>query len=74
MRHAGASRIDVVLTERDGVTVLRVSDDGAGFEPADGGRGLGLASMRERARDVGGDLAVTSEPGGGTTVRLVVGS
>jgi len=71
LRHAGASRIDVVLTEHDGATVLQVTDDGAGFEPADGGRGLGLSSMRDRAEDAGGTLAVTSEPGGGgTTVRL----
>jgi signal transduction histidine kinase len=72
LRHAGASRIDVVLTESGGATLLQVTDDGAGFATADGGRGLGLASMRDRARAAGGTLAVTSEPGTGTTVRLVV--
>ena len=36
------------------------------------GRRLGLASMRERAKEAGGTLTVTSEPGGGTTVRLAV--
>jgi signal transduction histidine kinase len=70
LRHAGASRIDVVLTEHDGATLLRVTDDGTGFEPADGGRGLGLSSMRDRAREAGGTLTVASRPGGGTTVRL----
>jgi signal transduction histidine kinase len=74
LRHADAGRIDVVLTAGDGFTVLRVTDDGVGFAPAStvAGRRLGLASMRERAQAVGGTLTVTSEPGGGTTVRLAV--
>jgi signal transduction histidine kinase len=71
LRHAGASRIDIVLTEDGGATVLRVTDDGVGFAAADG-RGLGLESMGDRAREAGGTLTVTSEPGAGTTVRLVV--
>ncbi len=40
--------------------------------PTRPGRRLGLASMRERARAVGGRLSVESRPGAGTTVRLVV--
>jgi signal transduction histidine kinase len=72
LRHANATRIDVVLTAADTGTVLRVTDDGVGFTPAStvAGRRLGLVSMRERAREAGGTLSVTSEPGGGTTVRL----
>lgn len=72
LRHANATRIDVLLTADDDVTVLQVTDDGTGFEPAStvAGRRLGLASMRERAEEVGGTLTVTSVPGGGTTVRL----
>lgn len=74
LRHANATRIDVVLTVDDGVTILQVSDDGVGFVPVSttAGRKLGLASMRERAEAAGGTLAVTSNPGGGTTVRLAV--
>jgi signal transduction histidine kinase len=72
LRHANATRIDVSLTADDTVTVLRVTDDGVGFVPAStvAGRRLGLASMRERAKEAGGTLTVTSERGGGTTVRL----
>lgn len=55
---------------------LVVADDGTGFDvdipPQAAARRLGLASMRERARTVGGVLTVTSTPGGGTTVRLAV--
>lgn len=74
LRHANATRIDVVLTADDDRTVLRVTDNGVGFAPASAvaGRRLGLASMRERAKEAGGALTVTSEHGGGTTVRLVV--
>jgi signal transduction histidine kinase len=74
LRHANASRIDVTLTADVDVTVLSVTDDGVGFAPAStvAGRRLGLASMRERAEEAGGVLTVTSEPGGGTTVRLEV--
>lgn len=74
LRHANASGIDVTLTVDVDVTVLSVTDDGVGFVPAStvAGRRLGLASMRERAEEAGGVLTVTSEPGGGTTVRLEV--
>jgi signal transduction histidine kinase len=74
LRHADATRIDVVLVAGEGATVLRVTDDGVGFAPASlvAGRRLGLVSMRERARAAGGTLTVTSEPGGGTTVRFEV--
>jgi signal transduction histidine kinase len=59
----------------NGVVFLEVTDDGQGFDPAlpaQATRRLGLSSMRERARSVGGRLAVTSRPGGGTTIRLEV--
>jgi signal transduction histidine kinase len=78
LRHAGATRIDMSMVSHDHTVVLEVRDDGAGFDPgaaesaAGSGRRLGLASMRERARTAGGRFEVTSAPGRGTTVRLVV--
>jgi signal transduction histidine kinase len=74
LRHANATRIEVTLTADVDVTALVVTDDGVSFAPAGAGAGrkLGLTSMRERAEEAGGTLTVTSEPGGGTTVRLVV--
>ena len=53
--------------------MLEVTDDGAGFDPqatAVRARRLGLSSMEERARRLGGELAITSAAGDGTTVRL----
>jgi signal transduction histidine kinase len=76
LRHAHATRIDVTFTARDGRLALTVADDGVGFDPAAAevrGRRLGLTSMEERARALGGALRVESTPGEGTRVRLEVG-
>jgi signal transduction histidine kinase len=54
--------------------VLEVIDDGVGFEPADpvNRDALGLVSMQERVRVVGGELAVSSRPGNGTRLKAVI--
>ncbi|GAA2462270.1 GAF domain-containing sensor histidine kinase [Streptomyces macrosporus] len=75
LRHSGADRVTVTLTRRDTATVLRVADDGRGFDPSAvrrAGRHLGLVSMRDRAGGVGGTLTVESEPGKGTVVEMEV--
>ncbi|MFF2849123.1 GAF domain-containing sensor histidine kinase [Streptomyces sp. NPDC058001] len=75
LRHSGADRIDIRLERRGQGAVLRVTDDGTGFEPRTvrrAGRHLGLVSMRDRAGGVGGTLTVTSEPGKGTTIEMEV--
>jgi signal transduction histidine kinase len=75
LRHADASRITVSLRQHDGRLELEVRDDGSGFDP---GRAelrslhLGLTSMEERARELGGRLEIRSERGAGTTVALEV--
>jgi signal transduction histidine kinase len=70
-RHAGATRVRLGLTRVDDEVTLEVSDDGRGIA-ADAAEGQGLRGMRERARGAGGDLAVDSAPGAGTTLRLRV--
>jgi signal transduction histidine kinase len=63
------------MEARDGRLIVTVADDGVGFDPGDRGlraRRLGLTSMEERARALGGSLAVVSAPGEGTTVTLEV--
>jgi signal transduction histidine kinase len=69
VRHAGASRIRVTVTEHDGCVDVEVGDDGRGFDPAtaDGG-GFGLTGMRERVELAGGELDIDSGPSG-TTVK-----
>jgi signal transduction histidine kinase len=75
LRHAGPARIELRMEARDGRLIVTVADDGAGFDPDAPGlrsRRLGLTSMEERARGLGGTLAVVSRPGEGTTVTLEV--
>lgn len=67
VRHAGARSCCVRLVADERLTV-EVTDDGRGIE-ADARPGTGLESMRERAAEVGGDVALEDAPGGGTVVR-----
>jgi signal transduction histidine kinase len=72
-RHASAARVDLTLAyDRPDEVVLTVRDDGLGFEPGDARSGFGLDGVQARAAEVGGDVQVRSEPGGGTTLVLVV--
>jgi signal transduction histidine kinase len=66
-KYSRASRIDVRLWERDGELGFEVADDGVGFDPRADGTGTGLQGMRDRLAVFGGDAAVDSRPGGGTT-------
>jgi len=71
-KHAAAHRAAVEITAQDATLVVRIADDGIGFNPAAPGNttfpGVGLASMRERAAAIGGDFAVETAPGRGTSV------
>jgi two-component system sensor histidine kinase UhpB len=80
--HAGARHVDVDLSFT-GNTILKIADDGQGFDALAANRngklrgrpgGLGLNGMRERALLVGGDLNIFSKPGEGTTVELTMGA
>lgn len=65
-RHAQASACTIRLSV-NGELELEVRDDGVGLAPGPGG-GVGLASMRERAEELGGSLDVSSPAAGGTLV------
>jgi len=70
-RHSRATRVDVVLEQENNRIGLAIADDGSGFVPTRvAGKGLGLLSMEERARELGGSLTIESIPRQGT--RLVV--
>lgn len=72
VKHAQAERVTVRLAFDDEAVSLEIRDDGWGFDPAGAGQsgGMGLPGMEERARRIGGTLAVASRPGAGTTVRV----
>jgi signal transduction histidine kinase len=75
VRHARAEHVAVRLSEQRDQLIVEVHDDGVGFDPDRAelrSRHLGLTSMEERARELGGRLEIRSAPGAGTTVVLKV--
>lgn len=78
-KHAGAANVRIRLERRQGKVVLEVTDDGAGFDmeapaaPSDR-VSYGLTGMHERADLIDANLVVTSTPGQGTTIRVVLTS
>jgi PAS domain S-box-containing protein len=73
-RHAGASKVSVSLAEADGCVHLTIEDDGRGITEVEqtSTRSLGLASMRERSRLLGGETRISGLPGVGTTIRVSI--
>jgi signal transduction histidine kinase len=72
VRHSGCEKAEIEFERRGGWLVLRLRDDGRGFDPGGRGEGNGLASMRARAVSVGGALEIDSAAGMGTTLTLKV--
>lgn len=77
-KHARASKMDFVVEFNDGKTSISIHDNGKGFDLGGSlvelprlGK-LGLIGMEERARLLGGNLTVQSEPGKGTTIEIEV--
>ena len=69
-KHAGKTHVKVTLEGEDSLVRLQVSDLGHGFDPDDAHGGLGLISMAERARVIGGSFRIESTLGQGTTVSV----
>ncbi|MCI4364419.1 MAG: sensor histidine kinase, partial [Thermoplasmata archaeon] len=69
VKHAGASRVSVLLTRGDTSVTAVVEDNGRGFEAGESsGEGVGLVGMRERVGLLEGRLAIESTEGAGTTL------
>lgn len=73
-KHAMAEHISVLLAYENNGYLVRVRDDGRGFDPGDDERArpghLGIFTMRERAEIAGGRISIESAPGNGTTVEF----
>jgi signal transduction histidine kinase len=73
IKHAGATRVTIMLVQKGNAVSLIVQDDGAGFDPQDVREGgLGLTGMRERVSLLGGRLSVESTEGAGTMLSAEV--
>jgi signal transduction histidine kinase/ligand-binding sensor domain-containing protein len=70
VKHAGADRVDISLAVDEGMVILRVRDNGQGFDMSSGKAGNGLRTMKRRAELLGGACTVKSTPRGGTTVEF----
>ncbi len=71
-RHGGATRARVEISENEESVRVRISDQGAGFDPGARSEGFGLTSMRERVTLAGGTLDLQSVPGKGTTITAIL--
>jgi signal transduction histidine kinase len=75
VRHSGAREISLDLHGDQSALTLTIADDGRGFDVGTAwGDGLGLISMCERVKSIGGTLTIHSQPGAGTDLEVVVPS
>lgn len=75
VRHGKAQRVDVTLAQARGALVLRIEDDGRGLPDEalkEKGEGVGLRSMRYRARLLGASLRVANRKGGGAAIKITL--
>lgn len=74
VRHSGCSKAALEFRQGDGELLLRIADNGRGFNPAAASEGHGLRSMQERAGALGGHFEAETAPGRGTilTFRIPV--
>ena len=74
MRHAAASRVDVVLKKKGDALIVEVKDNGIGIMEGRvlDSKSLGLIGMRERVRLLGGEIAIDGKPGEGTSVKVTL--
>jgi len=72
VRHGEPETVSITLSYKSDCLILRVSDDGIGFDLETVGRGRGLNTMQKRAAAIGGTFDIDTVEGRGTTVRLKV--
>jgi signal transduction histidine kinase len=72
LKHANARDVEVVLSVIEQRLLIRIQDNGIGFDPHRVFAGVGLATMRERAELLGGRFECSSRSGQGTTIQIWV--
>ena len=74
-RHASATRVSLKLAFHNSYVLVRVTDNGVGFDPlgsSEKGKHLGLQGMKERVALLGGDITINSSPGNGTDIKITI--
>jgi ligand-binding sensor domain-containing protein/signal transduction histidine kinase len=72
VRHSRAEKVKIVLEVLKNSLILKITDDGAGFDTGKNFDGNGLTNMKRRAADLNGELKIFSEPGKGTAIFLEI--
>ncbi|MBT0606676.1 tetratricopeptide repeat-containing sensor histidine kinase [Aequorivita echinoideorum] len=72
LKYAEASEIKVLIEAKDEKFVLKISDNGTGFDEKNSSGGNGLNNMRKRASDINADIKIASTPEKGTSVTLII--
>jgi signal transduction histidine kinase len=72
LRHSSASKVTVEINLVENELILLVQDNGVGFDPGKVRPGIGLGSMKERARKIDGEIEITGQPGQGVMIKVKV--
>jgi len=73
VKHARASQVEIKFNQKNEVVILEIRDNGKGFDTTASFPGhLGLHSMQERVKSLGGELLIESAPGQGTRIRAQI--
>ena len=71
-KHAHAKKVTISMEKEDHLLVIRIIDDGVGFDRKKVSRGFGLKNMKDRAKEIAATLRIDSQPGLGTMMLLKV--
>jgi len=71
-RHSRASQVELAIQYHRQMLEIRVADNGQGFDLSQKPKGMGLRSIAERAESIGGQVDITSRPGQGTTIHVLI--
>jgi two-component system, NarL family, sensor histidine kinase NreB len=71
-KHSGATRVEIKMTKAKGLLKISIHDNGRGFIFAGPSSGLGLTTMQERAKLLGGTIGIHSQPKQGTTLLVEI--
>ena len=72
VKYAESSQIDLILNLKSRFLKMEVNDNGKGFDMEKIKRGNGLSNLEKRAKEIGGQITIKSEPGKGTCINLMV--
>lgn len=70
LRHSESEWVEVAVADDDRDVLVRIEDNGVGFDSAQIGRGMGLSNMRSRVQRLGGTMSIDSREGAGTTLEI----